>query len=117
VDDELKMPAAMGDEVAAEPTSGGLVSRLHPGGLTIGVVFPRPVTSAVVAPEGISAAYAADTLGEGYATVRVRDGAALRDGEAVKVYSHFTVAVPGHTRVVVAWDGGAYILVGADCQP
>jgi hypothetical protein len=63
----------------------------------------------------ITAAPDANTLGQGMAVQRFREGAVLSDGEEVKVYSNFSVAIPSGTRLVIAPDGDAFQLVAADC--
>lgn len=87
------------------------------GGKTVNY-RPRPsAISAVVASGGITAA-SGDTLGEGNAVLRYRNGAALTNGPTVKVYSHFTTAIPVDTRIEVAPDGPDYKLVAAQyCPP
>ena len=98
--------------------SGGVSVHSGPGGLTIvGPTIPPSALSAVAATGGISAAPNADTLGQGNAVLRVRNGAALTNGPTVKVFSNFSEAVPAGTRIEVAPDGADYKLVGADCQP
>lgn len=74
---------------------------------------PRSM-SAVVATE-IAAAPDADTLGQGTAVLRNRDGAALADGKTVTVFSNFSAAIPVGTRIEVEPDGTDYKLVGSDC--
>lgn len=86
-------------------------------GRTVSYLPPPSAVSAVVATGGITAAPDANTLGQGNATLRYRNGAALVDGPTVKVYSNFTMAVAAGTRIEVAPDGADYKLVGADCPP
>ena len=77
---------------------------------------PRSM-SAVVTTE-IAADPDADTLGQGEAVLRNRDGAALADGKTVTVYSNMTVAIEVGTRIEVEPDGPDYKLVTADgCPP
>lgn len=72
--------------------------------------------SAVVVTE-ITAAPDADTLGQGTAVLRNRDGADLSDGKTVTVYSNMTVAIEAGTRIEVEPDGADYKLVTADGCP
>ncbi len=92
-------------EFDAGPTGYSLLIKSSPGAL-----------SAVAAAGGIGAAPNADTLGQGDAILRYRNGASLTNGPTVKVYSNFRVAVPAGTRLEVAPDGADYKLVGADCS-
>lgn len=74
--------------------------------------------SAVTATGGITAAPDDDTLGEGDAILRYRNGAALTNGPTVKVYSNCTVAIPADIRIEIAPDGADYKLVFANyCPP
>ena len=95
-------------------------ARFRPGptGYKLHIKEPLYVVSAVVASGGITAAPDADTLGQGDAVLRYRNGAALTDGPTVKVYSDAGVAIPEDTRIVIAPDGSDYILVFAwYCPP
>ncbi len=92
-------------EFDAGPTGYSLLIKSSPGAL-----------SAVAAAGGIGAAPNADTLGQGDAILRYRNGASLTNGPTVKVYNNFRVAVPAGTRLEIAPDGADYKLVGADCS-
>lgn len=86
-------------------------------GRVVSLSFPPSAVSAVAASGGISAMPDEDTLGEGEAVLRLRRGAALTDGPTVKVYSHFSVEVPGGTKIEVAPDGADYKLIAVDYCP
>ena len=86
-----------------------------PNGYSLLIKSSPGAFSAVAAGGGIGAAPDADTLGQGSAILRYRNGAALTNGPTVKVYSNFRMAVPAGTRLEVAPDGAEYKLVGADC--
>lgn len=95
----------------------GFYFRDGDGGKRVELRLPPSAVSAVVTTE-ITAAPDADTLGQGFARLRVRDGAALADGPIVKVYAHCEVAVPVGTRIEVCPDGADYKLVFAHyCPP
>lgn len=86
-----------------------------PSGYTLFVKgYPGPV-SALAASGGITAAPDANTLGQGNAVLRYRNGATLVNGPTVRVYSNFSTAIPAGTRIEVAPDGADYKLVGSDC--
>lgn len=87
-----------------------------PTGYSLLIKSPPVAQSAVAAAGGIGAAPDADTLGQGNATLRYRNGASLTNGPTVRVYSNFRVPVPAGTRLELAPDGADYKLVGADCS-
>ena len=87
-----------------------------PSGNTLFVKGGGGTISAVVATGGITAAPDANTLGQGDAVLRLRNGAALINGPTIKVYSNFSTAIPAGTRIEIAPEaGGDYKLVGSDC--
>jgi hypothetical protein len=83
-------------------------------GYNLFVKSGKGTMSAVVTAE--ISAMSGSTLGDGEATIRVRDGDALVDVETgAIVYSEFSVVVTVGTNIRVQPDGDAYMLVTADC--
>jgi hypothetical protein len=94
--------------------AGGLTSRKGPGGIMLGVSFPTVPSPARTTAGGITAR-AGSTLGQGNVVLEVREDDEVSDGAEVVCYSNFAIAVAHPANLMVAWDGSAYWLIGADC--
>jgi flavin-binding protein dodecin len=87
-----------------------------PGGHTLLVKGGEAGTFSAVVTEEIGAAPDANTEGYGMAVIRVRDSdGALTDGDEVKVWNTFDVAIPVGTRIKIGKEGTDYGLLGSDC--
>lgn len=110
--------AAMDAEIARlgrVSTSGGITHHSGPGGLALGLALPRGLERAVVTTAIPAAPSASTVSNSGRAKLRYRTGTTLADGDIVTVYNDFAVAIPVGTRIILAPDGGGYMLVSGDC--
>jgi hypothetical protein len=87
-----------------------------PAGHTLLIKGGEAGTFSAVVTEEIGAAPDANTEGYGMAVIRVRDATgAQTDGDEVKVWSTFAVAIPVGTRIKIGKEGTDYGLLGSDC--
>jgi hypothetical protein len=88
-----------------------------PTGFALHVRRPEGIVRAVVTT-AIPAAPSASTVSNaGRARLLLRTGTTLGNGDIVTVYNDFAVAIPVGTRILVAPDGGGYMLVSSNCPP
>ena len=85
-------------------------------GYVLNIPKRKAMVAHAVVTEQISAAPDANTMGHGKVTLRNRDKYALTSGqEDVEALNEFRVPIPVGTRVILGWDGGGWVVIGADC--